>query len=83
MDLKPSQKESDKERDSDDSQLKGGKIWCADLKVILSYMIAETKKKVGALKMGIFTVFMVVMVIVMLKSVVQITPILFVKLGQV
>jgi hypothetical protein len=46
-------------------------------------MIAETKKKVSALRIGIFTVFMVVTVIVMLKSVVSITPILFVKLGQV
>ena len=49
--------------------------------VILNYMVAETKKKASALRIGIFTVFMVVTVIVMLKSVVSITPILFVKLG--
>jgi hypothetical protein len=59
------------------------KICCPDLMVILNYMVAETKKKVSALRIGVFTVFMVVTVIVMLKSVVSITPILFVKLGQV
>ena len=81
MELEPKQLETDKEGVSETS--KGSKICCSDLTVILNYMIAETKKKVSALRIGIFTVFMVVMVIVMLKSVVQITPILFVKLGQV
>ena len=39
-------------------------------------------KKPSAFKIGIFTVFLVVMVITMLKSVVDSAPILFVKLGQ-
>ena len=39
-------------------------------------------KKPSAIKIGIFTVFLVVMVITMLKSVVDSAPILFVKLGQ-
>jgi len=39
-------------------------------------------KKPSAIKIGIFTVFLVVMVITMLKSVVDSAPILFVKIGQ-
>ena len=39
-------------------------------------------KKPSAIKIGIFTVFLVVMVITMLESVVDSAPILFVKLGQ-
>ena len=39
-------------------------------------------KKPTAFKIGVFTVFLVVMVITMLKSVVDSAPILFVKLGQ-
>ena len=44
--------------------------------------MSETKKKPSAFKVGVFTVFLVVMVITMLKSVVDSAPILFVKLGQ-
>ena len=46
------------------------------------YLIAEITKKPSAFKIGIFTVFLVVMVITMLKSVVDSAPVLFVKLGQ-
>ena len=67
--LKQSQQDTDIETASEDS-LSKSKICCSDLVVILNYMIAETKKKVSALRIGIFTVFMVVTVIVMLKSVV-------------
>jgi len=45
-------------------------------------MVAEQTKKARAFKIGIFTVFLVVMVITMLKSVVDSSPILFVKIGQ-
>ena len=58
------------------------KLFCPDLRVILNYLFSEIHKKIGSLKIGIFTVFMVVMVIVMLESVISITPILFVSLGQ-
>ena len=68
-DLKQSQQDTDIKTASEDS-LSKSKICCSDLVVILNYMIAETKKKVSALRIGIFTVFMVVTVIVMLKSVV-------------
>ena len=47
-----------------------------------NYLYSEITKKPSAFKIGIFTVFVVVMVITMLKSVVDSTPILFVKLGQ-
>ena len=45
-------------------------------------MIRETKKKQRAFKIGIFTVVLVVSVITMLKSVVDCSPILFVRIGQ-
>ncbi len=45
-------------------------------------MIAEQQRKSSSLKIGIFTVFLVVTIITMLESVVSITPILFVKIGQ-
>jgi len=47
----------------------------------LNYMVAETKKKFSGLRIGIFTVFMVVASIVMMESVISVTPILFVRLG--
>jgi len=43
--------------------------------------MAEMTKKPSAIKIGIFTVFLVVMVITMLKSVVDSAPILFVNIG--
>ena len=46
------------------------------------YLCSETTKKKSAFLIGIFIVFLVVMVITMLKSVVDSAPILFVKLGQ-
>ena len=58
------------------------KICCGDLTVIMNYIIAEQNKKASGLKIGIFTVFMVVSMITMLESVISITPILFVKMGQ-
>ena len=57
------------------------KLCCGELRVILNYMIAEQQRKSSSLKIGIFTVFLVVTIITMLESVVSITPILFVKIG--
>ena len=45
-------------------------------------MVSETTKQPTAFKIGVFTVFIVVMFITMLKSVVDAAPILFVKIGQ-
>ena len=50
--------------------------------VVTQALIRETKKKQRAFQIGIFTVFLVVTVITMLKSVVDCSPILFVKIGQ-
>ena len=46
-------------------------------------MIQEQSKKMRAFKIGVVTVFIVVMVITMLKSVVASSPLLFVKIGQI
>ena len=46
------------------------KLWCGDLRVILNYMMAEQERKKSGVHIGIFTVFMVVCVITMLKAVV-------------
>ena len=54
----------------------------SDMRVILNYLFAEQSKKASGLKIGIFTVFLVVSFITMLESVVGVTPILFVRLGQ-
>jgi hypothetical protein len=55
---------------------------CVSNKVICQYLISEQTKKARACKIGIFTVFLVVMVITMLKSVIDSSPILFVRIGQ-
>jgi hypothetical protein len=60
---------------------KSKKLCCPDLRVILNYLNAEMQKKIGGMRIGVFTVFMVVTVIVMLESVVSVTPIFFVKFG--
>jgi len=44
-------------------------------------MVSDSMKKPTSFKIGVFTVFLVVMVITMLKSVVDSAPILYVKLG--
>ena len=58
------------------------RVFLQNFSVILNYMLSEQAKKQEAMKIGIFTIFLVVMIITMLKSVVDSTPILFVKLGQ-
>ena len=50
--------------------------------VITQQLIREQSKKKRAFQIGIFTVFLVVTVITMLKSVVDSSPILFVRIGQ-
>ena len=55
---------------------------CSGWRTVAQYLVSETQKKPNACKIGIFTVFLVVMVITMLKSVVDSAPILYVKLGQ-
>lgn len=55
---------------------------CADFTVIINYIQAEQQRKASSLKIGIFTVFLVVTIITMLESVISIAPILFVNIGQ-
>ncbi len=50
--------------------------------LIVNYIKAEQQKKASSLKIGIFTVFLVVTIITMLESVISIAPILFVNIGQ-
>ena len=54
---------------------------CSSWSTVTQYLYSETMKKPTAFKIGVFTVFLVVMVITMLKSVVDSAPILYVKLG--
>ena len=49
---------------------------------MLHYLKNQNKKQPRAFKIGIFTVFLSVMVICFLESVLSCTPILFVKFGQ-
>ena len=50
--------------------------------VITESLLRDTVKKQRACQIGIFTVFLVVMVITMLKSVIDCSSILFVRVGQ-
>lgn len=52
------------------------------LVIQLKYIVADLGKTGSGFVIGVFTVFLVVMIITMLKSVVDATPILFVKMGQ-
>ena len=54
----------------------------SDLRTIVNYIQAEQQRKVSSLRIGIFTVFLVVTIITVLESVISIVPILFVKIGQ-
>ena len=55
---------------------------CSSLSVVINYLRNQIAKQPGAFKIGIFTVFLTVMVITFLESVLSCTPILFVKFGQ-
>ena len=66
---------------SETYELKKSRKCCASCKVVTNYLLIEQQKKQRALKIGIFTVFLVVCMITMLKSVVDSSPIIFVKIG--
>ena len=66
---------------SETYELKKSRRCCASCKVVTNYLLIEQQKKQRALKIGIFTVFLVVCMITMLKSVVDSSPIIFVKIG--
>ena len=78
MNLKLQKSELVLEVEEDDRKRK----CCATCSVITRYLYVEQSKKQRAMKIGIFTIFLVVMIITMLKSVVDSAPIIFVKMGQ-
>ena len=48
---------------------------------IVTYLVSEQKKKQRSFQIGVFTVFLVVAFITLLKSAVDIAPVAFVKIG--
>ena len=55
--------------------------WLATLKSVLWYLGADHTRNPRAAKIGICTVFILVMVVTMFKGVIDSAPILFVKMG--
>ena len=54
----------------------------ATWRTVLRYLRADQHRKPTAVQIGVFVVFLLVMVITMFKSVIDSSPILFVKTGQ-
>lgn len=49
---------------------------------ILTLLISETSKKQRSFQIGVFTVFIVVAFLTLLKSIVDVSPVAFVKVAQ-
>jgi hypothetical protein len=49
---------------------------------IVSYLVSEQTKKARSFQIGVFTVFLVVSFLALLKSAVDVAPITFVKLAS-
>jgi len=54
----------------------------SNIEVTLQYVISELQKKKEAFYIGIFTVFLVVMIITMLKGVIDAMPVLFLQIAE-
>jgi len=54
----------------------------SEISTIVSYLISDIKKKPRSFNIGIFTVFLVVSFLTLLQSVVDITPVAFLKLAE-
>lgn len=52
------------------------------LRTIVNYIGSDITKKKRSFKIGVFTIFLVVTFIVLLKSIVDVAPIAFLKVGQ-
>lgn len=52
------------------------------LRTIINFIASDITKKQRSFKIGVFTVFLVVMFISLLKSIVDVAPIAFLKVGQ-
>ena len=55
--------------------------WFATLRSVVRYLIADHARNPRAAKIGICTVFILVMTVTMFKSVIDSAPIIFVKMG--
>ena len=51
-------------------------------KTIFSYVVSDIKKKPKGFGIGVFTIFLVVAFIVALKSIVEVSPLALLKVGQ-
>ncbi len=52
------------------------------LTIITNYIINDIKKKPGSFKIGFFTVFLVVAFLTLLISVVDLTPVIFIRISE-
>lgn len=52
------------------------------IRTILSYIHSDITKKKRSFRIGVFTIFLVVTFIMLLKSIVDVAPIAFLKVGQ-
>ena len=72
--------EERKRKELVNAALKKQKCW-PTFQTIVSYLVSEQKKKNRSFQIGVFTVFLVVSFLTLLKSAVDIVPIGFVKIG--
>eukprot|EP00742_Colponemidia_sp_Colp-10_P003305 GILJ01003519.1.p1 GENE.GILJ01003519.1~~GILJ01003519.1.p1 ORF type:complete len:1186 (-),score=204.90 GILJ01003519.1:249-3806(-) len=59
----------------------GQGIW-PGLRLAVNYVIADTKKRVRSFRIGVLTVFLVVLFVSLLQSAVQLSPIMFLRLAE-
>ena len=50
-------------------------------KTLIGFVVSEQKKKQRSFQIGIFTIFLVVAFLTLLKSAVDVAPVAFVKIG--
>ena len=65
--------------DSENSLYKGSLF--QTFTTVINYIISDIHKKKRSFRIGVFTIFLVVTFIMMLKSLVDIAPIAFLKVG--
>ncbi len=54
---------------------------CRTCCILVNYIYADTQKKQSSFKIGMFTVFIVVMFLSFLQSAIQLSPVVFVTLA--
>jgi len=58
------------------------KEFFASFKIIYAYVITDIEKKPRSFKIGVFSIFLVVCFLVILQSVLYLTPLIFIKLAE-